>query len=225
MIRIPDYPLVNASTLSTPQPLSVLLLLDTRLDRDAYSALLENDHRFSPVAAPSASTAERILTESGTSRFAVLMGQSDLSPASRELLGRLSPEVVVVLRDEGSAPPRSTNKLPLTFTSRDAPWRTVASLLSVVGDDGTSQIDPASETASNETDEQHSDDATLASLTRRERQVLEHIAAGASVRECAESLGIANSTVDNHKSRLMRKLGVRKSSEVVRFAFRVGIAP
>ncbi|MEM9185876.1 MAG: helix-turn-helix transcriptional regulator [Planctomycetota bacterium] len=69
------------------------------------------------------------------------------------------------------------------------------------------------------------DDRRLASLTRRERQVLELVAGGASVRECAASLSIAVSTVDNHKSRLMRKLGVRKSSELVRFAFRVGIAP
>ena len=64
-----------------------------------------------------------------------------------------------------------------------------------------------------------------AMLTRREQQVLELIASGASVRECAQTLHIAESTVDNHKSRLMKKLGVRKSIGLVRYAYQNGLAP
>lgn len=68
--------------------------------------------------------------------------------------------------------------------------------------------------------------ARLRSLTQRERQVMHLIAEGFAVREIASSLKLAESTIDNHKSRLMRKIGAKKSVDIVRFACRVGaVAP
>ena len=61
-------------------------------------------------------------------------------------------------------------------------------------------------------------DAGVASLTPREMDVLMHVARGCSVKQCAELLGISASTVDNHKSRLMRKLRVHKSTELAHLA-------
>jgi DNA-binding NarL/FixJ family response regulator len=63
----------------------------------------------------------------------------------------------------------------------------------------------------------------LARLTPRERDVLVHVAQGNSVKRCAELLGISPSTVDNHKSRLMRKLHVHKAVELTHFAIREGL--
>ncbi|MBL8825948.1 MAG: response regulator transcription factor [Planctomycetaceae bacterium] len=63
----------------------------------------------------------------------------------------------------------------------------------------------------------------LAALTPRELQVLRLVAQGYSVRECAEQLSISHSTVDNHKSRMMAKLNIHKSIELVYFAIRVGL--
>lgn len=60
-------------------------------------------------------------------------------------------------------------------------------------------------------------------ITTRERQVWRLIAAGDTVRGIADHLGLAESTVDSHKSRLMRKLGVHKSVELVRLAVRLGL--
>ena len=60
-------------------------------------------------------------------------------------------------------------------------------------------------------------------VTVRERQVWRLIATGATVRGIARQLGLAESTVDSHKSRLMRKLGVHKSVELVRLAVRLGL--
>ena len=60
-------------------------------------------------------------------------------------------------------------------------------------------------------------------ITRREREVWQLIAQGLAVREVAESLGLAESTIDSHKSRLMRKLGIHKSLDLVRLAVRLGI--
>jgi two-component system response regulator NreC len=69
-------------------------------------------------------------------------------------------------------------------------------------------------------DKQHS---SLSRLTVREIEVLRLIALGNTVRECADKLQLAPSTVDNHKSRLMKKLGLHKTTELVRFAVREGV--
>lgn len=60
-------------------------------------------------------------------------------------------------------------------------------------------------------------------LTPRETEILMHLAEGLSVRQCSEHLKISLSTVDNHKARIMKKLGFHKLIELVRFAMREGL--
>jgi FixJ family two-component response regulator len=59
--------------------------------------------------------------------------------------------------------------------------------------------------------------ARLATLTAREREVLEHAAQGLHAKEIAARLGISPRTVEVHKTRIMEKLGVRNMAELVRF--------
>jgi DNA-binding NarL/FixJ family response regulator len=65
----------------------------------------------------------------------------------------------------------------------------------------------------------------LARLTQRETDVLINLTQGRSVKQCAEALGIGTSTVGNHKSRLMKKLNVHKTVELVYWAVREGMIP
>jgi len=64
---------------------------------------------------------------------------------------------------------------------------------------------------------------SVAALSKREQEVLELLATGFSVRECAEKLHLAASTVDNHKTSLMKKLEVHKSTQLVHLAIRDGL--
>jgi FixJ family two-component response regulator len=64
----------------------------------------------------------------------------------------------------------------------------------------------------------------LAMLTRRERQVLEHVLAGRRNKQIASALVSEEATVKVHRSRLMRKLGVRSLPELLSLALPV-IAP
>jgi RNA polymerase sigma factor (sigma-70 family) len=64
------------------------------------------------------------------------------------------------------------------------------------------------------------DDAKLASLTPREREVLEHAVNGLHAKEIASALGISPRTVEVHKMRIMEKLEVRNIAELVRLRFR-----
>jgi two-component system, NarL family, response regulator NreC len=55
-------------------------------------------------------------------------------------------------------------------------------------------------------------------LTAREREVLELLAAGSTVRSAAKTLGLSIKTVDAHKFNLMRKLGIHNKAELVMWA-------
>jgi FixJ family two-component response regulator len=63
----------------------------------------------------------------------------------------------------------------------------------------------------------------LASLTLRERQVLEQIVAGRLNKQIAAELGTVERTVKFHRGNLMRKMGVRVVVDLVRLAERAGI--
>ncbi len=62
-------------------------------------------------------------------------------------------------------------------------------------------------------------------LTRREREVLQLAAEGSTSAEIAARLHISQRTVENHRANLMRKLGLKNASELVRYAVRRGLIP
>jgi two-component system response regulator NreC len=62
-------------------------------------------------------------------------------------------------------------------------------------------------------------------LTQRERLVLQLAAEGKSAAEIGKRLFISQRTAETHRSNLMRKLGLRSQTDLVRFAIRKGIVP
>lgn len=64
---------------------------------------------------------------------------------------------------------------------------------------------------------------SVAQLSRREVEVMLLLARGASVRDAAAALQLSISTVDNHRSRLMKKLDVHKATELTGRAVRDGL--
>ncbi len=65
-------------------------------------------------------------------------------------------------------------------------------------------------------------DDPFSHLSGREREVLRLIAEGLSAKEIAALLKISTKTVEAHRTSLMRKLGARKATELVRYAVRHG---
>jgi DNA-binding NarL/FixJ family response regulator len=63
-----------------------------------------------------------------------------------------------------------------------------------------------------------------AGLSPREIEVIRLLSLGCTVKEIASVLGISTSTVENHKARTMRKLGVFKSVLLTRIAIKLGIS-
>jgi DNA-binding NarL/FixJ family response regulator len=63
----------------------------------------------------------------------------------------------------------------------------------------------------------------LEGLTRRETQVLTHIAQGLSVKEIATTLNVSIKTVEGHKANLMTKLDIHDRVLLAHHAIRQGL--
>ena len=61
------------------------------------------------------------------------------------------------------------------------------------------------------------------SLTARERQVLQLVAEGNATKEIAQTMNLTVKTVESHRNRLMKKVGVSNIAGLVRHAVREGV--
>ncbi len=60
-------------------------------------------------------------------------------------------------------------------------------------------------------------------LTAREREVLTHLAEGATNEEIADALSISANTVARHRENIMQKLNLHSRAELVKYAIRKGL--
>lgn len=60
-------------------------------------------------------------------------------------------------------------------------------------------------------------------LTARERETFHLVVEGKTTKEIAQILDIGVKTAENHRARMMEKLGLRNTAEVVRYAARKGL--
>lgn len=65
----------------------------------------------------------------------------------------------------------------------------------------------------------------LATLTPREREVLEHVIAGQLNKQIAGDLGIVEKTIKVHRGRVMEKMGVASVAELVHLCEVAGVTP
>jgi DNA-binding NarL/FixJ family response regulator len=69
----------------------------------------------------------------------------------------------------------------------------------------------------------HTENTLLERLSARERQVLEHTAAGRTVAQIAVSMGVSAGTIEIYRNRVMVKLDIYDVAGLIRFARRYGV--
>jgi len=62
-------------------------------------------------------------------------------------------------------------------------------------------------------------------LTPREIEIIKLIAEGKSSREIAALLFLSFRTIQNHRTRIMRKLNLKKNTDLVKYAIQIGLIP
>jgi len=65
----------------------------------------------------------------------------------------------------------------------------------------------------------------LATLTLRERQVLEHVVAGQLNKHIAADLGTVEKTIKVHRGRIMQKMGAASLVDLIRMTDLAGVRP
>jgi DNA-binding NarL/FixJ family response regulator len=65
------------------------------------------------------------------------------------------------------------------------------------------------------------DSSRNTTLTVRQREVLQLLAEGKTMKEVATVLGISTRTAESHKYEIMRQLGVQTTAELIRYAVRI----
>lgn len=75
------------------------------------------------------------------------------------------------------------------------------------------------------TDLEKNDQAPTATLSKRELEVLSFIAEGKSYKEIAAELGVSPKTVSTYRTRILEKLNLSSTTELLRFAFEHEMAP
>jgi two-component system, NarL family, response regulator NreC len=88
--------------------------------------------------------------------------------------------------------------------------------------DGRLYVSPGASQAIVEACATPSEDGTGSRLTPRERQVLQLVGEGKSTKQIAEVLHISVKTAEFHRGRLMKKLNVHDTANLVRYAIREG---
>ena len=66
-------------------------------------------------------------------------------------------------------------------------------------------------------------DSAYSALTPREQEVMRMLAEGISKKEIADKLFISTKTVENHRTNIMKKLGLHSTMELVRYAAKLGL--
>lgn len=72
-------------------------------------------------------------------------------------------------------------------------------------------------------DNRTADSEAFASLTAREREVLQLLAEGRATKEIAADLFVSVKTIETHRQHVMQKLGTKSIAELTKFAIREGL--
>lgn len=67
------------------------------------------------------------------------------------------------------------------------------------------------------------DSAVLGKLSARELEIFKHLAEGRTASEIAVTLSRSSKTINNHRTRILQKLGLKNAAELVRLALRSGL--
>jgi DNA-binding NarL/FixJ family response regulator len=63
----------------------------------------------------------------------------------------------------------------------------------------------------------------LDDLSAREFELLRHLGSGKSIRDSAKSMNISESTASTYRGRILNKLGLKSTADLIRFALENGL--
>lgn len=211
-------------------PTRILLADDHAVVRDGLRALLEASPDLTVVGS-AANGREAVDAVARLQPEVVVMdiAMPELNgiDATREILRRRPATKVVILSMHATSEHifRVLEAGALGYLLKDAAGQEVAQAVRTVRDGRRYLSQSVSALMADDLLRRGQPESPLASLSARERQILQRVVEGRSSAEIAAALSLSPKTVDTYRSRLMQKLGVQDLPALVRFAIQHGLTP
>lgn len=213
-------------------PITIALADDHHVVRQALRTLLETEADFSVVAeAPDGLAAVQVVERHAPAVLVVdlMMPGLNGTEVTRQVARRHPDTRVIILSmhvNEAHVMEALRNGAR-GYVRKDA---TAADLIRAIREVAAGHLYLSPPFADNaiEAYRKRAEDAAVdpyARLSDREREVLHLAAEGLGNTELAGRLGISPRTVETHRANVMRKLGLQRQADLVRFALRRGIVP
>lgn len=216
--------------MTSDRRLEILLADDHHIVRQGLRALLEGEPDFSLVGEASDGTEVLPLVERLKPHVVVLdikmPGRSGIEVA-REVSQKTATKIVMLsMYSEDAYVAQSLRAGASAYVLKEARAGDLVHAIREVAEGRRYLSAPLSE----RTIESYLDAAaatldTYETLSPREREVLLHAAQGELNPQVAQALGISPRTVETHRANLMRKLGLKGQTDLVRYAIKRGIVP
>jgi FixJ family two-component response regulator len=197
---------------------TVFLVDDDAGVLNALSRLLRaKGYNVQPFASPQEFLAKRDATAPGCAILDVTMPGLDGLDLQQALLSEESLHPVIFLTGTGDIPTsvRAMQAGALDFLTKPVNADSLLAAIARAEEQNAEARATRAEIASIQ--------AKMATLTKRESEVLVHVVAGRLNKQIANDLGTVEKTIKVHRGRMMQKLGVHTVADLVRLAEKVGI--
>ncbi len=215
------------------QQKSILLVDDHNLFREGLKMIIRRDSRFTVVA--EAKDAEEGIRAALRVKPDIVLLDISLSgrggiDAARELRAKL-PGVRIIMVSMFSRPDLVTEAVEAGasgYVNKGSSPETLLHGIRVVADgqfylDGAVSQELVAVVGDKGLKSDRVTNSEYGRLSTREQQVLRMIAEGIPPRGIAERLFISVKTVENHRSNILHKLGLKSTVDLVRYAARIGL--
>lgn len=207
--------------------LRVLLADDHAIMRDGLRRLLQEEAGFSVVG--EACDGDQLLDLAGrVDADVVLMDLAMPGPGALETLRRLQRRhprlrvLVLTMHREPALAARVLKAGAAGYICKDSAYATVGLALRRIHAGGRF-VDPDLVGGLLHIDPEAAGDERHERLSAREFEILQLIAEGRALKAIGESLALSPKTVSTYKARILEKLGLRSTAELVRYAGRHGL--
>lgn len=206
------------------RPLRVVIIDDQRVLRELLAALLATTPRYQVLAQTSSGKEGIELCERFRPDLVILdIMLPDLNGV--EVLRRLRERfratkvLVVTAYEQASVVQRAFEAAAHGIVTKGVPLHELREAIERVASGGVYYCSRASELLR----EGREQPLASSTLTMREREILQRVASGASSKAIAAELGLSEKTVSNHRANIMRKVGVRETAGLTRYAIAQGL--